>query len=245
MCRHFAYACLCALLLSTPTQAATLQMVANNWPPFTDHNLPYNGLAADLVSTALSRAGFASEYHEEPWARAIEGLQHDRYDLTVAAWFAPERAVYGQFSEPYFSNRIVFIRKKGSHIEFNQLSDLRPYTIAVVRDYAYAPAFDSDASLQKHPVNNFASAASMLALGRVQLTLEDERVAQHAFNGELQDIQGKLEFLPKPLSESPLHILVRRSHPQHQQIIDGFNQAIRSMREDGTYQQILQRHAHD
>ncbi|MDP3845494.1 MAG: transporter substrate-binding domain-containing protein [Pseudomonas sp.] len=245
MCRHFVYACLCALLLNAATLAAPLQMVANNFPPFTDQTLPYNGLAVDLVSTALSRAGFASEYQEVPWARAIEGLQHDRYDLTVATWFAPERAVYGQFSDPYFTNTIRFIRKKGSHVEFKQLSDLRPYLISVVRGYAYAPAFDSDASLKKHPVTSFASAARMLALGRVQLTLEDETVAQHAFNGELRDIRDELEFLPKPLSESPLHILVRRSHPQHQQIIDGFNQAIRAMQADGTYQTILKRHAND
>jgi polar amino acid transport system substrate-binding protein len=75
--------------------------------------------------------------------------------------------------------------------------------------------------------------------------VEDELVAQHAFNGELSDVREQLEFLPKPLSESPLHILVRRSHPQHQQIIDGFNAAMRAMREDGTYQMILQRHNKD
>jgi polar amino acid transport system substrate-binding protein len=245
MHRKFAYACLCALFLSAQALAATLQIVANSYPPFTDQNLAYNGLATDLVTTALSRAGFASEYHEVPWARAIEGLQHDRYDLTVATWFAPERAVYGQFSEPYLINKIRFIGKKGSKIEFKQLSDLQPYLFSVVRGYAYAPAFDSDARLQKYPVNSFASAARMVALGRVQLTLEDEMVAQHAFNNELRDIREQLEFLPKPLSESPLHILVRRTHPQHQQIVEGFNAAIRAMRKDGTYQMIVQRHAKD
>jgi polar amino acid transport system substrate-binding protein len=245
MCRNLAYVCLCALLLGTQATAETLRMAGDSWPPFTDQRLPYNGLAIDLVTTALSRAGFASEYQEVPWARAMEGLQHDRYDIIAAAWYAPDRAVFGQFSEPYFTNTIRFIRKKGSPVEFKQLSDLQPYLISVVRGYTYAPAFDSDASLQKHPVSSFTSAARMLALGRVQLTLEDEMVAQHAFNGELRDVRDELEFLPKPLSESPLHILLRRSHPQHQQIIDGFNQAIRAMRADGTYQTIVKRHAND
>lgn len=245
MCRNFAYACLCALLLNIQATAEPLRVAGDVWPPFTDQKLPYNGLAIDLVTTALSRAGFASEYHEVPWARAIEGLQHDRYDVIAAAWYAPDRAVFGQFSAPYFTNSVRFIGKKGSKVEYQQLSDLQPYVISVVRGYAYSPAFDSDTSLNKYPVSSFASAARMLALGRVQLTLEDEQVARHAFNRELSDIRDELEFLPKPLSESPLHILLRRNHPQRQKIIDGFNQAIIAMRADGTYQTIMKRHAND
>jgi polar amino acid transport system substrate-binding protein len=245
MCRKFAYACLCSLILAAPALAAPLQIVANSYSPFTDQKLPYNGLATDLVSSALSRAGFASEYHEEPWARALQGLQRDKRDIIIAAWYSAERESYGQFSEPYLINKIRFIRKKGSHIDYQQLTDLHPYLISVIRGYAYTPAFDSDSRLQKHPVNSFVSAARMVVRGHAQLTVEDELVAQHAFNGELSDVREQLEFLPKPLSESPLHILVRRSHPQQQQIIDGFNAAMRAMRADGTYQKIVQRHAQD
>jgi polar amino acid transport system substrate-binding protein len=244
--RHkLALACMCSWLLATPAQAITLQIAANSYSPFTDQNLPNNGLATDLVTTALSRAGFSSEYHEEPWARILQGLQRDKFDLLVSAWYSAEREAYGQLSEPYLVNKIRFIRKKGSPIDYQQLSDLRPYLISVVRGYMYAPAFDTDSTLQKYPVNSFASAARMVAQAHSQLTVEDELVAQHAFNGELSDVREQLEFLPKPLSESPLHILVRRSHPQHQQIIDGFNAAMRAMREDGTYQMILQRHNKD
>jgi polar amino acid transport system substrate-binding protein len=245
MCRTYVYASLLSVMLAMPALAAPLQLAANNFSPFTDQTLPHNGLASDLVSSALSRAGFASEYHEEPWARALQNLQRDKRDIIIAAWYSVERESYGQFSEPYLINTVRFIRKKGAPIDYQQLHDLRPYLIVVIRGYAYAPAFDSDSSLHKHPVNSFVSAARMVAQGHAQLTVEDELVAQHAFNGELSDVREQLEFLPKPLSESPLHILVRRSHPQHQQIIDGFNAAMRDMRADGTYQQIVQRHAKD
>jgi polar amino acid transport system substrate-binding protein len=245
MYRKRVYGCLCALVFSSLSYAETLRVANDSWPPFTDKSLPYNGLAIDLVSTALSRAGFSNSYEQVPWARAIQGLQRDRYDIIGAAWFAPDRAVFGQFSEPYLTNTLRFIRKKGSSIAYQQHSDLRPYDISVVRGYSYAPAFDSDSTLKKYPVSNFASAARMVAQQHAQLTVEDELVAQHAFNGELSDVREQLEFLPKPLSESPLHILVRRSHPQHQQIIDGFNAAMQAMRADGTYQMIIQRHSKD
>jgi polar amino acid transport system substrate-binding protein len=236
---------LAALLIGPTVVAEPLRMAANSYPPYTDQRLANNGLAADIVNTALQRAGYASEYHEVPWARALEGIQHDSYDLLVTAWYAPEREAYGQYSEPYLSARLRFLRQKNMAIEYDQLSGLEPFVISVVRGYTYNPAFDNNAKLQKHITNSFDSAARMLAAGHVQLTVEDEWVATYALNHELADIRERIEFVPKPLAQTPFYILVRRSHPQHQQIIEGFNAALHAMRKDGTYAQIMQRHAHD
>lgn len=236
------FTCLFSLMLSTALPAETLRLVANAWPPFTGAQLQNNGLATDLVSTALQRAGYTSEYHEVPWARALQGIETDRYDVLVPTWFATERQAYGLYSEPYLTNRIRFMRRIGSTIEFKQLDDLLPYTIAVARGFAYAPTFDSDARLHKEVVSSFATAARMLAAGRVDLTLEDEWVAKYYLSHELAELSPALEFLPVPLSESPLHILVRRKHPQSGKIVSAFNQALRDMRADGSYTAILQRH---
>ena len=233
---------LLCLLLSTAPSAETLRLVANTWPPFTDQTLLNNGLATDLVSSVLQRAGYASQYHEVPWARALQGMQHDRYDVLLSSWFAAERQAYGLYSEPYLTNRIRFLRRTGSTIAFKQLDDLLPYQIAVARGFAYAPAFDNDTRLHKQITNSFATAARMLAAGRVDLTLEDEWVARYYLSHELAELRPALEFLPVPLSESPLHILVRRKHPQSAQIVRAFNQALQEMRADGSYAAILQRH---
>jgi len=85
----------------------------------------------------------------------------------------------------------------------------------------------------------------MLAAGRVQLTLEDELVARHHLNRDLREIRDAVEFVDTPLSENGLHILVRRSHPLHQQIVRDFNLAIQAMRADDSYRRIYQRHGLD
>jgi polar amino acid transport system substrate-binding protein len=82
----------------------------------------------------------------------------------------------------------------------------------------------------------------MLQAKRVELTLEDEFVARYHFARELSGIRDELEFLPRPLSENGLHILIRRSHPDHQGIAEAFDRAIVAMRADGSYAAILQRH---
>jgi polar amino acid transport system substrate-binding protein len=230
------------LAFSACAQAETLRLVANTWPPFNDVNLLNNGLSSDLVITALKRAGYASSYFQVPWARVLHGLQSADYDIVVSAWYDDERATYGVFSQPYLINRIRFLRRQGSDTDFHSVSDLGSNSIAVVRGYSYQHAFDSDPSLLKVPVVDFAMGARMLAAGRVQLTLEDELVARHYFQYELLGIKDQLEFLPTPLSENGLHILVRSSHPQAQEIVAGFNKAMQAMREDGTYTRIFAAH---
>ncbi|MEN0107717.1 MAG: transporter substrate-binding domain-containing protein [Pseudomonas sp.] len=231
-----------AIASSAAANAEPLRLVANTWPPFNDVNLLNNGLASDLVITALKRAGYSSSYYQVPWARVLYGLQVSDYDIVVSAWYDAERATYGEFSEPFLINRIRFLRHKGSSAQFRTLSDLGSNAIAVVRGYVYQHAFDNDPSLQRVPVVDFAMGARMLAAGRVQLTLEDELVARHYFQYELRGIEEQLEFLPKPLSENGLHILVRKSHPQAHEIVTRFNQAMRAMREDGTYAKIFAAH---
>ena len=73
-------ALLVALLLGEPAVAEHLRLTGDSWPPFTDQNLPNNGLAVDLVSSALQRAGHTTEYVEVPWARVLRGLQQGDYD---------------------------------------------------------------------------------------------------------------------------------------------------------------------
>lgn len=236
--------CLLSLLLLPlyGWAAEALRLVADPWPPFNDRSLLNNGLASDLVSTALARAGYPSTYVEVPWERAVRGLKRADYDVLISAWYSAERASFGDFSQPYLINRIRFLQRKGSAIQFKQLSDLYPYSIAAVRGYAYTSEFDRDSRLTKVGVGGFAMGARMLHARRVQLTLEDEIVARFHLGRELAGLSDELEFLPQPLSENGLHILVSRNHPQHRQIAAAFDQAIAAMRADGSYAQIFQRH---
>ncbi len=232
------------LLLLSPALATgePLRLAANPWPPFTDQTLPANGLASELVAQALRRAGYETSYTELPWQRALLGFQHGDYDVLVGAWYSAERAEFGYFSQPYLVNRIRFLQNKGAATQFEKLADLYSHSIAVVRGYAYDREFDTDQRLRKVGVSSFVSAMRMLHARRVQLTLEDELVARYHLNRELLNIRDELEFLPLPLSENGLHMLVRRSHPQHREIVERFDRAIQAMHEDGSYAAIFTRH---
>ncbi|MEO4012164.1 MULTISPECIES: substrate-binding periplasmic protein [Pseudomonas] len=239
---HRAFALIGLLLLTQSVAAEKLRLVADAWPPFTDATLVNGGLATDIVSTALARAGYASEFEQVPWARALLGVGEGRYDVLVNAWYTDDRTKLGQFSGEYLLNRVRFLKRKDTPIEYNNLQQLHTYPIAVVRGYAYSPEFDDDVSLQKVPVHSFSMAVRMVAANRVKLTLEDEYVARYYLARESTKVRNAVEFLPKPLSENSLHILVSLKNPRHEQIVAGFDREIAAMKVDGSYQRLMKLH---
>ncbi|CDF81857.1 amino acid ABC transporter periplasmic amino acid-binding protein [Pseudomonas knackmussii B13] len=231
---------LCLPLLAMADEP--LRLVSDRWPPYTDAKMPGGGLAVHLVSSVLTRAGYSIEYSEVPWPRALYGVQNGEYDVLVDAWYNTEREKYGHYSQPYLVNNLRLIKRKGAPIAYERLADLYPYRFAVVRGYAYSPAFNDDKRLRKVPVLNFANAAMMVAAGRVELTLEDELTASYQLDHELRDIRDKLEFVPRPLSENPLYILVSRKNPDHAKIVEDFNRELAKMRADGSYDAFMNVH---
>lgn len=233
---------LCFASFAAPRADDVLRIAADRWPPYADKRLPDDGVAVHLVRTALARAGYASEYVEVPWPRVLYGVRGGEYDLVVDAWYNADRETFGEFSEAYLTNRVRLLKRRGSTITFARLADLYPYRVAVVRGYSYSAEFDGDTRLQRVPVLTFANAALMLQAGRVDLTLEDEVTARHQFAGELKELSEQLEFLPVPLAEKGLHILVSRRNPKHAEIVAAFNKAVQEMRADGSYDALMRAH---
>lgn len=235
-------ALLALLLLSQMVIAQRLRLVADAWPPFTDATLVNGGLATDIVSTALARAGYLSDFEQVPWARALMGVGDGRYDVLVNAWINEARTQLGQFSAGYWVNRVRFLKRRDDPLEYHTLEQLHDYPVAVVRGYAYSVEFDSDLQLHKVPVHNFAMAVRMLAAKRVRLTLEDESVASYYLALESPEVRDAVEILPIPLIEKSLHILVSLKNPRHAQIVSDFNREIAEMKADGSYARLIKQH---
>lgn len=233
---------LAALLLVQTAAAERLRLVADAWPPFTDATLVNGGLATDIVTTALARAGYPSDFEQVPWARALMGVGDGRYDVLINAWFEESRTLLGQFSGEYLLNRVVFLKRRDDDIDYRNLEQLHDESVAIVRGYAYSPPFDADEQLQKVPVHNFAMAVRMLAAKRVRLTVEDEFVARYYLARESARVRNAVVFLPRPLTENSLHILVSLKNPQHRKIVADFDREIAAMKADGTYARLLRQH---
>ncbi len=236
---------LAALLVWLPlaaTGAGTLQVTGSLWSPYMDNDLPEGGLAADLVRTALTRAGYEIEPSIETWTRAYRGTEVGVYDVVAAIWESPEREEALLFSEPYLLNDIVLLARRGVLVEFDTLSDLTGLRIGVVREYAYDEDFDHHPGLRKVVNDHLIQNLLLLRQGRLDVVVADKWALLHQISTFMPDDIGGFYLLPKPLARRALRLGVSRQNPDAEKIVAAFNAAITAMRADGTYEAIVGKH---
>ncbi|MFZ3144519.1 ABC transporter substrate-binding protein [Psychrobacter glacincola] len=85
-----------------------------------------NAICADMQVTC--------EIMAQDWDGIIPGLKAGKYDAIVAAMsVTPERAQQVAFTDPYFSNALVFLAKKDSIFDPSNSSDIDSHSIAAQR----------------------------------------------------------------------------------------------------------------
>ena len=87
-----------SLLLGVFCQVASAENLnvvhSGKWPPYADAGLPQQGLAIELVMTALKRAGYTPVVNIDSLDRILEGGKLGVYDVFATPWFSEERNQY-------------------------------------------------------------------------------------------------------------------------------------------------------
>ncbi len=233
---------LCLSLAPAASSAELLRVTGSLWSPYLDDELPNGGLAADLVRTALTRAGYEVEASAEPWSRAYEGAAIGVYDVVAAIWQNEERGEDLIFSNPYLLNDIIFMSRQGVLGSYRTLGDLGGYRIGVVKDYAYDDAFDTHPDLYRIANNHLIQNLLLLRQGRLDVVVGDKWSILHQISQFMPDDIGYFVALPKPLARRAVRLGVSRQNPHAQEIVAAFDAAIAEMQKDGTYDEIVTRH---
>ena len=215
---------------------------SGNWPPYADEKLPGQGLAIDLVTTALKRAGYSPKVRTAPLQQILDGSKTGIYDVFATPWYTMDRDQYLDFSQPYLQSSIHFIKRKDTPFDYTGFDDLETMTIGVVENYAYEEDFNESVDIDRITAGSLAENLQKLVEGKVDLTLDDERVLRYTLNQSMPFRMAGLEILAKPLAIRGVNIGVSRKNPDHAIIVSRFNQAIAEMKADGTHNRIVQKH---
>jgi polar amino acid transport system substrate-binding protein len=202
-----------------------------------------DGALVEIVRTALQRAGHHLTVHYMPWARALVEAQHGRADLLLGAYYTAERARAMAYSEPIGQLDISLLTLKKYRIHYAKLEDLKPYRIGVIRDAAVSPAFDRAAFLNKEAVPDIAQNLSKLLLGRIELIAYKKDLLAAMIAERYPGEQDQFEFLEPPLASNPMYCVFPMQKPSYRTLLADFNQGLQQIRQDGSYQRIVQKYA--
>lgn len=215
-------------------------MVATDWEPYYGSELKEGGVITKLATAAFKRAGFNTTISFIPWARALKQVEDGDSDVLLGAYYNKERATTYIPSEGFYAIETALIAHKSLGItKWENLEDLTPYIIGVARGYANSEAFDNADFLQKHPVGTPIQNLQKLSLGRVDMIV----IAAGRLNYEVRkkpniDINSLIQLTPV-LAKNSLHIMASRKTKGMKAKVAAFNKAIKDMKADGTFHDIL------
>lgn len=226
-------------------EAATVRTAIHpDYEPYSGVGLHNGGFAYDLLITALGRQGRKVQITAtEPWARGLRDVVEGRIDALGAVWRTPERDKVLVFSDPIATSRIVFAKRVGDPFEYRDLGDLAGKTIGTVTGYGYTDAFLADGRYRREPIGSTAQNLGKLALGRIDLTLDDASVLAYMLRREVPSLQDRIVLTAGALQDNAMFIAFsRRSRPDVEAVVADFNAGLAAMRADGSYDEMTLRH---
>ena len=229
---------LCSLIGARLVLADTPRIGAeDDWYPYTAwRNGQIVGMSADIVRAAFATSHTPIELTSYPYARCMELARRG----ALAACFntTPDSRIAAQFllpKEMLFSDDILLWARSGSPpVDLDGLAGKR---IALTIGYTYGEQFDARKDIQRVPVRQDLNGFLMLQRGRVDYMVAFRGTAQALIqeNPQLEDQFVALTTVHR----SQLYLSFSRHNPQAPELLQRFDQGMRQIKSDGSYQKII------
>jgi len=235
---------LCCFAIKVQAQTQPLNVVTLEYPPYIfDNQGKVDGMATKVVEEAFHRLQIPIEIQILPWARAIHKLRFGQADAIYTIFKNQERMMFADYSSQIlFQQSIALFTSSGRQIDFNgQLSDLSDYSFCVVIGVSYGKKFDEAVKSGKlNKIFETRSARQCLQLllkKRVDIWINNHFGGLAIANAESS--LSKIHVVTSSVQSTPSYIAFSKLN-NHQGIRDKLDQVLQQMKQDGTYQRIVE-----
>jgi len=205
---------------------------------YTNADGSLGGFDIEIANALCADMGVTCEIVAQDWDGIIPSLKAGKYDAIVAAMsITPERAEQVSFTDPYFSNTLVFLAKEGSGFDPSNPDDINSKSIAAQRSTISSQWLEQaypKANMQLY--DTLSNAFLDLGSGRVEAMISDKLPAiewlssasgsQYTLKGDEIDIDDNFAIAVRP--GDPLQAKV--------------NDSLAAIKADGTYAAINEKY---
>ena len=143
---------------------------------YTNADGSLGGFDIEIANALCDDMQMTCEIIAQDWDGIIPGLKAGKYDAIVAAMsITPERAEQVSFTDPYFSNTLVFLAKEGSAFDPSNSDDINAKSIAAQRSTISSQWLEETypaANMQLY--DTLSNAFLDLGSGRVEAMISDK-----------------------------------------------------------------------
>lgn len=216
----------------------TIDIVFDNaYAPFEfkDSDQVYKGLDVDIINEVSKRSGWKMNQSFPGFDAAVNAVQSGSADALMAGTTITEaRKQVFTFSDPYFDTKIIVATTKANKI--SSYEDLKGKTVGVKNGTAAQTFLEENKNKYGFSIKTFDTGDLMynsLATGSVNAVMDDEAVIQYAIQ-QGQDLS--LDIPGEPIGSFGFSV---KKGSKYEYLVDDFNKALAEMKEDGTYETIM------
>jgi polar amino acid transport system substrate-binding protein len=239
-----------ALVWTEPSCAQTVSpridqvlMVDCPFPPYMieEGGQAVGGVTVNILQEIFRRLGIKLVIEVYPWKRALKMAESGRADGITFLMYDKKRGQRLVFSDVIMKSRETFYFQTGvmESFDWSDYLDLKPYTIGLVDGYVYGGNFLNVVNKFDLKVDYSQSSEENLTKlngGRVDLVLEDERVA-----GALIGTRGwskRIKAASKAVGVTEYRLAFSRRSPA-QALLPEVNRVIDEMKKDGAMDRLV------
>lgn len=226
-----------AAALSVSARAESYKVGSEGaYPPFNTKDASGNivGFDIDIANALCAEMKADCTIVAQDWDGMIPALQNKKFDFIVASMsITEERLKAVNFTDPYYSNKLQFVAKKGADLDVSPEA-LKSKTIGAQRATIAAEWLEKNIPGAKVSLYDTQENAWLdLEAGRTDAVLAD---VYPAYEWLQSDTGKNFEFKGDPVyDDDKIGIAVRKEDTE---LLAKLNAALKTIMENGTYEKI-------
>lgn len=222
-------------------------VTGNDYPPFTDENLPDQGMITEIVEKAFKKLNQPISIEWWGWKQAFDATEQGHFIATFPWLKNKKRMQNFYYSRPLAPVLILAFVKKDSNIVFNKREDLHGKVFCKEEGYYRHDIQDlldsGKATLVTVPDKKVEKCFEKLEKGEVDIVPLDELVAEGLL--KKYGYNDKFKALEKALHKDTLHLIFSKRDQlacRNLKVMYDFNQVVDEMDKDGDLEKIQRKH---
>ena len=196
------------------------------------------GIYPVLLNAIFERMDIDVDIIALPWKRAL--LMGKNGEVGIGGIYqTAERLKIFDYSIPIYTECVMLFVRKRKNLSVTDLTDLKGKTIGGLLGWSYGDELDrarKEGQLVMDEVQNDEANFKKLISGRLEGVLALDLTGKLIIRQ--QGYQDQIAVIGKPVAVNDTHLVfAKKSAKKH--LLQQFNAALKSMREDGTYEQVI------
>lgn len=225
-------------MFGAKVSADTVKIVSDStYAPFEfkDSDQVYKGIDVDIIKKAAEMSGWNYKMTFPGFDAAVNAVQSGQADALMAGTtVTKEREKVFTFSHTYYDTKIVIATRKQDKI--TKYSQLKGKTVGVKNGTAAQSFLEKHQDKYGYKIKSFDTGDSMynsLESASVDAVMDDKAVAQYAIN---QGQNLRIEMDGESIGSFAFAV---KKGSKYEYLIKDFNKALKKMKADGSYDEIM------